>query len=193
MLKTDKKTLRIIQGYSQALLSIALSEGVVDQVEEEMTVLRDAFSSDSRLQSFLDSSKITTEGKRAAISELLGAKVSRIAAAQISLAIEQERGGLIPDIIDHYFTLTAKSRKKITAKVVTAVPLSETASQNVESTLSELVGEPVFLKTSVEPEILGGITVHLAGRIIDGSVKSLLDRLREGLSRKILTQKGDVS
>ncbi len=193
MPKTDPTTVRISQGYSQALLSIAASEGLVDQVEEELTALRDVFSADNRLQSFLDNPKVTPEGKRDAISELLGKQVSRVTAAQISLAIEQERGSLLPDIMDHYFKLTAESRKKLTAKVITAVPLSDTASRNIESTLSELVGEPVFLKVSVDPEILGGITVHLAGRIIDGSLKSRLNRLREGLSRKILTEKGEAA
>jgi len=193
MPKTDPTIVRIAEGYSQAILSIAQSEGLVDQVEEELTGLRDAFSSDSRLQSFIDNPKITPEGKRDAISELLGKQVSKVTAAQISLAIEQERGSLLPDIIDQYFKLTAESRKKLTAKVITAVPLSDAASQNIESTLSGLVGEPVFLKTSIDPAILGGITVHLAGRIIDGSLKSRLDRLREGLSRKILTEKGEAS
>ncbi len=193
MPKTDLTTAQIAQGYSQALLSIAKSEGLLDRVEEELTALRDAFSSDSRLGAFLDNQKVTTEGKRDAISELLGKQVSEITRTQISLAIEQGRGSLLPDIIDAYFALTAESRKKITAKIITAVPLSDAALQNIESTLSELVGVPVFLKTAVDPEILGGITVHLAGRIIDGSLKSRLDHLREGLSRKILTEKGDVS
>lgn len=193
MPKTDLTTAQIAQGYSQALLSIAKSEGLLDRVEEELTALRDAFSSDSRLGAFLDNQKVTTEGKRDAISELLGKQVSEITRTQISLAIEQGRGSLLPDIIDTYFALTAESRKKITAKIITAVPLSDAALQNIESTLSELVGVPVFLKTAVDPEILGGITVHLAGRIIDGSLKSRLDHLREGLSRKILTEKGDVS
>lgn len=193
MPKTDPKTAHIAQGYSQALLSVAKSEGLVDQVEEELTALGDAFSSDSRLQAFLDNPKVTSEGKRDAISELLGKQVSRITSAQISLAIEQERGALLPSIIEQYFKLTAESRKKLTAKVITAVPLSDAASQNIESTLSELVGEPVFLKASVDPEILGGITVHLAGRIIDGSLKNRLEHLREGLSRKILTEKGEAS
>jgi len=193
MPKTDLTTAQIAQGYSQALLSIAKSENLVDRVEEELTALREAFSSDSRLRAFLENPKVTTEGKRDALSELLGKQVSVITKTQVSLAIEQGRGALLPEIIDAYFALTSESRKKITAKVITAVPLSDAALQNIESTLSELVEAPVFLKTTVDPEILGGITVHLAGRIIDGSLKSRLDHLREGLSRKILTAKGESS
>ncbi|VAX33481.1 ATP synthase delta chain [hydrothermal vent metagenome] len=180
----------VIEGYAQALLSVAKSEGAVDRVEEELTGLRDVFSANHDLISFLKDPKVTEEGKRKAVSEILGDKVSPLVHFQIALAIEQGRAPLLPAIIDHFFSLTSESRKKITAKVTTAIPLSESATQKMESTLSELVGEAVFLKMSVDPDILGGIMVHLGDRIIDGSLKGQLDQLREGISRKILTEKG---
>lgn len=180
----------VIEGYSQALLAIAKSEDALDQVEAELTELRDALSSNSDLIPFLKDPKVTAEGKRKAVGELLGDQVSPLIHYPLALAIEQERGALLPAIIDHFFALTAEFRKKMTAKVITAVPLSEAAMKNIETTLSELAGEAVYMKMSVDPEILGGITVHLGGRIIDGSLKGQLDHLREGISRKILTEKG---
>ncbi len=180
----------VIEGYSQALLSVAKSEGVVDLVETQLTELRDAFSSNNDLIPFLKDPKVTAEGKQKAMAELWGDQVSPIIHFPLSLAIEQGRAALLPAIIDHFFSLTSESRKKITAKVITAVPLSEAATKNIESTLSELVGEAVYLKMSVDPEILGGITVYLGDRIIDGSLKGQLEHLREGISRKILTEKG---
>jgi len=180
----------VIEGYAEALLAVAKSENSVDQVEKELTDLRDAFSANHDLIAFLKDPKVTAEGKRKAVAELLGDQVSQLVHFQIALAIEQNRAALLPAIIDHFFGLTSESRKKITAKVTTAVPLSEKATEKIEATLSELVGEAVFMKMSVDPDILGGITVHLGDRIIDGSLKGQLDHLREGISRKILTEKG---
>ncbi len=180
----------VIQGYASSILSVAKSEGLIDQVEAELTALREALSGHHDLIPFLKDSKVTAEGKRKAIVELMGDSVSPITQYQLSLAVEQGRGELLPGIIDHFFSLTAESRKKITAKVITAVPLSDPATQKIEATLSELAGEAVFLKMSVDPEILGGITVHLGDRIIDGSLKGQLGRMREGISRKILAEKG---
>lgn len=181
---------QVIQGYAQAILSIAKSEGCVDQVESELTEFRDALSANSEVMTFLKDPKVTSEGKRKAIVELLGEDVSALVHYPLSLAIEQGRAELLPGIIDQFFNLTAESRKKVTAKVTTAVPLSDAVAKNVEATLSELAGQSVFLKMSVDPSILGGITVQLGDRIIDGSLKGQLDHLREGLSRKILTEKG---
>ncbi len=180
----------VVEGYAQALLAVAKSEAAVDRVEEELTELRNTFSKNHELISFLKDPKITEEGKRKAVAELLGTQVSHLVHFQIGLAIEQGRAPLLPAIIDQFFSLTSESRKKITAKVTTAIPLSDSATQKMEATLSELVGEAVFLKMSVDPDILGGIMVHLGDRIIDGSLKGQLDQLREGISRKILTEKG---
>lgn len=180
----------VIAGYAQALLVLAKSEDVVDLVEEELTGLRDAFSKNHDLISFLEDPKVTAEGKRKALSELMGPKVSPLVHFQLGLAIEQGRAALLPVIIDHFFILTAESRKKITARVTTAIPLSEPIAQKIEDTLSELVGEAIFMKMAVDPDILGGIVVHLGDRIIDGSLKGQLGQLREGISRKILTEKG---
>lgn len=191
MPKPDNDFHEVIQGYSQALLAIAKSEGLVDRIEAELTDLRHVLSGDNDLLSFLKDPKVTVEGKRKALEELLGDAVSSLVRYQLSIAIEQGRGALLPAIIDHYFSLTSEYRMKITAKVITAVPLSGETARKIESILSELVGEPIFMKCSVDPNILGGITVHLGDRIMDGSLKGQLDHLRDGISRKILTEKGE--
>ncbi len=192
MPKFDSELHNLIQGYSLALFGVAKCEGLIDRIESELTDLRDTLSSNEELLPFLKDPKVTPEGKRKALSELLGDKISPLIHFQLSLAIEQGRAPLLPAIIDGFFDLTAESRKKITAKVTTAIALSESAIKKIETTLSDLAGEPVFLKMSVNPEILGGITVHLGDRIIDGSLKGQMDQLREGISRKILTEKGNA-
>lgn len=190
MSKTDNERGEIARGYSQGLLSIAQGEGLTDQVEGELTGLREAFSSNADLLSFLKDSRVTSEGKRKALADILGEGVSRITHSQIALAIEQGRGALLPEIIDTFFRLAAESRKKLTAKVTTAVPLSEEMAQKVEGTISGLAGAPIFLKRSVNPDLLGGIVIQLGDRIIDGSLSGQFKQFQEGISRKILTEKG---
>ncbi|MFQ5543241.1 MAG: ATP synthase F1 subunit delta [Nitrospiria bacterium] len=190
MAKPDNKNGNIAQGYSQGLLSIAQGEGLTDQVEGELSDLREALSSNGDLLTFLKDPKVTSEGKKKALADILGAGVSHITHYQIALAIEQGRGACLPEIIDVFFQLAAESRRKLTAKVTTAVPLSEEMAQKVEETISNLAGEPIFLKRAVNTDLLGGIVIQLGDRIIDGSLSSQFKQLQEGISRKILTEKG---
>ncbi|MFQ5780407.1 MAG: FoF1 ATP synthase subunit delta, partial [Nitrospiria bacterium] len=74
-----------------------------------------------------------------------------------------------------------------TAKVVTAVPLSKETEKKLVETLSDLIGGAVFLEKSIDPALLGGIVVQIGERIIDGSLRGQLNRLREEISMKIMT------
>ncbi len=86
-------------------------------------------------------------------------------------------------MIDEVSREAGASRGKLTAQVKTAVPLTAETEKRLEEVLSKLAGQRVFLKTSVDPTLLGGVVVRLGGRIIDGSVKGRLDRLRAVISK----------
>ncbi|MCL2332112.1 MAG: F0F1 ATP synthase subunit delta [Actinomycetia bacterium] len=60
------------------------------------------------------------------------------------------------------------------AEVVTAAPLSEAAKAQLIAKLSERVAQPIELRESVDPSILGGIKVTLNGQEFDGSLATQL-------------------
>lgn len=81
-------------------------------------------------------------------------------------------------------------RKEGSAEVITAIPLSKKAQKSVERVLSELAGEGVTIKMSVDPTLLGGIFVRIGEQIIDVSIRGQLDRLKEGIYKEILAHEG---
>jgi F-type H+-transporting ATPase subunit delta len=68
------------------------------------------------------------------------------------------------------------------ATVLTAVPLSEDERQAVVRRLQELTGKEIVLETQVDPEILGGLVARVGDRLIDGSTRSQLLKLRSRLA-----------
>lgn len=193
MAKVDRPRAEIVRGYAQAMLMVAAGEEMLDQVEQELTQFKKVLEKNSAVLEFLKDPKISPEGKEKAAGEILGGEVSQITLHQIMLAIGQGRGELLLDILDEFFRLASESRKKATAEVVTAVPLTEETGKKLEEVLSGLIGEAVFLKKAVDPSLLGGLVVRVGERIIDGSVRGQLLRMREGISREILTEKGRSS
>lgn len=193
MAKVDRPKSEIVRGYAQAMLMVAAGEEMLDQVEQDLTQFKKVLEKNSAVLEFLKDPKVAPEGKEKAVGEILGTDVSQITLHQTALAIGQGRGELLLEIIEAFFHLASESRKKATAEVVTAVPLSEETGKKLEQVLSELIGEAVFLKKAVDPSLLGGLVVRVGERIIDGSVRGQLQRMREGISREILTEKGRSS
>jgi F-type H+-transporting ATPase subunit delta len=67
------------------------------------------------------------------------------------------------------------------AVVTTAVDLSAEQLTQIESTLSEALGVSIDARAETDPNILGGLVVRVGDRLIDGSLRSRLESLRQEL------------
>lgn len=66
----------------------------------------------------------------------------------------------------------------LTAEVVAAVKLDETMLIQLKKQLMEMMGQPVTPLITVDPKLLGGMTIKVGDRMIDGSLRSKLNNLR---------------
>jgi len=65
--------------------------------------------------------------------------------------------------------------------VTSAIPLTKKEQRTINRDLVELLGEGFELSFLVDPNILGGLIVHVGNRVVDGSVIGQLEKLQESL------------
>ncbi|MDP3017153.1 MAG: ATP synthase F1 subunit delta [Deltaproteobacteria bacterium] len=169
----------VVRGYAEALFQVARAEEALDRVEEELTRLKNGLESNAEVKEFLSNLQISPEGKKSALFQIFGEKISTLTLNWINLVIDQGRQRRLPNIIEAFFTLAQESREKVTAEVVTSVPLSEDLVQRLEKELSRASKKQVFLKPMVDESILGGVIVKIENKIIDGSVKHRLEEMKQ--------------
>lgn len=169
----------VVRGYAEALFQVARAEEALDRVEEELTRLKNGLESNAEVKEFLSNLQISPEGKKSALFQIFGEKISTLTLNWINLVIDQGRQRRLPNIIEAFFTLAQESREKITAEVITSVPLSEDLVQRLEKELSRASKKQVFLKQMVDESILGGVIVKIENKIIDGSVKHRLEEMKQ--------------
>jgi len=63
------------------------------------------------------------------------------------MVVDQGRQRRLPVIIEAFLTLTEDARDKVTAEVITAIPLSEDLAQSLEQALSQSDQKTSFSKT----------------------------------------------
>jgi F-type H+-transporting ATPase subunit delta len=56
------------------------------------------------------------------------------------------------------------------------------AETELKAALERVTGKSIRLESKIDPEVMGGVVVVLKDRLIDGSVRHGLDRLREELA-----------
>ncbi len=168
----------LVKSYAEALFQVARAEEMLDRVEEELTTLNKALDSNAELREFLSNPQITSDGKKSALFQIFGEKISPITLHWMNMVVDQGRQRRLPTIIEAFLTLTEDARDKVTAEVTTSIPLSEDLAKRLEQELSKVTKKRVFLKPMVDDSILGGVIVKIENKVIDGSVKHRLEEIK---------------
>jgi F-type H+-transporting ATPase subunit delta len=81
-------------------------------------------------------------------------------------------------MIEAFLAELAARRGEVTAEVTAAQPLSEAQLAALNEQLRRSVGSRVSIDVQVDPGLIGGLVVKLGSRMVDGSIKSKLQRLQ---------------
>ena len=65
--------------------------------------------------------------------------------------------------------------------VISAVPLGDELLAKTQATLEKLTGTRVLLETEVDPALIGGIVAKVGDLVLDGSIKTQLNGLKESI------------
>ncbi len=169
----------LVRGYAEALFQVARAEESLDRTEEELTRLKSSLESNAELKEFLSNPQIPPDGKKSAFSQIFGEKLSPLTLHWINMVVDQGRQRKLPTIIETFFGLAQEAREKVTAEVISSIPLSEEMIERLEKELSRTSKKRVFLKPTVEESILGGVIVKIENKIIDGSIKHRLEEIKK--------------
>ena len=82
--------------------------------------------------------------------------------------------------LDHTRVRAAEANKAV-AEVRTAVALNQDQQDRLAKALGEATGRQVTLKVVIDPSVLGGVVAQVGDTVIDGSVRTKLERLRKAL------------
>jgi F-type H+-transporting ATPase subunit delta len=101
-----------------------------------------------------------------------------------ALKLMQERGDL--DLLDEVTANLTRAiggqSQPVKAEVVSATELSAEEQERLRKTLTEQYGEGLVFTFRVDPTLLGGLRVRVGDRLIDTSIASRLNALRESLT-----------
>jgi F-type H+-transporting ATPase subunit delta len=166
----------------EALLASADRAGDLSEVEDELFRFGQVVSGTPALAVALGDS--TTEPARRAelVKALLSGKAKPITIRLAELALEGFGGRSFEGALIRLVELAAERRDRQVAYVTVAGPLNEEEERRLGAKLSELYGREVALKITVDPEILGGISLRVGNDLYDGTILRRLTETRIALT-----------
>ncbi len=67
--------------------------------------------------------------------------------------------------------------------MTTAIELDDSVKSKIGDKIGEQTGRKVELRSTVDPEILGGIVLRVGNSILDASIRNRLNQLRRQVAR----------
>ena len=99
----------------------------------------------------------------------------------LNLLIEKKRADILPDIAYEMQLMVDKDQNISHGSIISAVVLEGALLKNIQATLEKLTGNRVILETQVDPSIIGGIIAKVGDLVLDGSIKTQLNGLKESI------------
>lgn len=172
----------IARRYAKAIFELAVESGSLDAVSGDLSLAREVFEATPELFSQLTSPIVGREQKLALIEKLLAAaRFGPTVANALRLLAERHRLNLLPLIAESFDGMVDDHVGRIHSRVVSARPLEQQDLSEISRRLSQALRRQVVVDAAVDPELLGGLTVEVDGRTIDGSVRGQLKSLSRQL------------
>lgn len=169
-----------VRRYAEAAFEVGLRDNTVEAWRAELDTAA-LIASDERVGRMLANPAIALEQRDELAKRLFGTVVSGPVLNLIQLMIRRGRIHELPRLAAEFQRLD-NARQGITlATATSAAPLTNDEIQALTERMEQFAGGRIELDTQVDPSLLGGVVVRVGDRLIDGSVRGRLERLRNQL------------
>ena len=167
--------------YAQALFETATSEGVVDDTREQLEFLGGLVTGSPELQQLMRNPDVDSPDKLQILERVTRGRWSPLVRSSLQAMMGMGRAELIPALAEAFAAMVEEDRGRLRVIVRTVHPLSEPTAQRLRKRLEQREGKQIEMEMEPAPELLGGVQIRLDHRVIDGSIRAQLDRLRQRL------------
>ncbi|MCD6435810.1 MAG: F0F1 ATP synthase subunit delta [Clostridiales bacterium] len=173
----------VAKTYSQALFEFALESDSLNSINEEFEFVVNSFKTYNEFFELFKSPKISIEDRKRIIREVFQEKISTGMLNFILIILDKRRSSEIINIDYEFKKLFDKHFGIAKAYVKSVKELDENEKSELVKKLSELTGKEIHLKTSIDPEMIGGVYIKIGDKVIDGSIRNKLNEIKEELKQ----------
>ncbi|MCL1843608.1 MAG: ATP synthase F1 subunit delta [Defluviitaleaceae bacterium] len=166
--------------YATALFEISEESGLLDDYLEQAQLVCDNIKSEDA-QRILAHPRISSDEKYAFLQKAFGENVHEDLLGFMRLVVSKNREAYLLPALKKLVDMIKTHRLQTTARVVSAVPLTEAQASKLTSTLVKKLGKKVDITVIVDPSVIAGISIHVDGFFLDRTVRTMLKDMKESL------------
>ncbi|HEY8533545.1 MAG TPA: F0F1 ATP synthase subunit delta [Micromonospora sp.] len=167
---------------AETLLAAAERAGELAEVEDELFRFGHIVDGHPELAIALGDVTVEPARRTELVRTLLEGKAKAITIRLAELAVQGFGGRAVSAGLSRLVELAAERRDRQIAHVTVAAPLTEDEERQLCARLAEMYGREVTVKCTVDPSVLGGMSVLIGSHLYDGTVRRRLTDTRKALT-----------
>lgn len=168
--------------YAKALFDLAQQEKQLEAVRERLDQIDQMIQTVPELLSLCQNPIYHLDEKKRVL-ERLATQIGSppLLKRFIQLLVQKNRLPHLPEIVKVFSGLVDAAQGRQNVRVRLARELSSKQLAGLRQRLEEMMHRTVELKIESDPSLIGGMVIHVGGRVYDGSVREQLRGLRRDL------------
>ena len=168
--------------YAKALKELALEQGVLEKVRDDMKLISSVCQNNHDFAVVLDSPIIKTDKKQAILKEIFTGKICKLTELFMNILATKRRESYIEAIAIEFVKQFKEHKKILTAIVTTASGLDESLKKKVMEVIKDGGQSEVELIEKINDKLIGGFTLQVGDKRIDASIAKQLRKLAMSFS-----------
>ena len=168
------------RNYAEAVFQLGERSGNLERYAQTLDAVAAAVEQTPRFQAVLMSPRVPKAEKARLLGDALRDS-PREFVLFLQSVVKRGRQQLLREIATEYLALLDQKLDRVRAGVTLARLPDEKLKRTIQEQLSQQLGKQVLPSFNVDPEILGGAIVRVGERVLDGSLRRRMTKLRRQL------------
>jgi F-type H+-transporting ATPase subunit delta len=170
----------VARNYAEALFELGQRAGAVERYADLIDAVAAAVETTPRVEAVLMSPRVPKAEKARILGEAMK-DGPRDFVLFLQALVKRGRHRLLREIAHEYMELLDEKLDRVRAGVTLARKPDEKLQRTIQELLSRRLEKQVIASYSVDPEILGGAIIRVGDRVLDGSLRRRMTKLRRQL------------
>ncbi len=170
----------IARPYAQAVFELARESERFDDWSRQLALLTEIAGHED-FNGLISDPRITRDQVLSVVLEIAGEKLDAPARNLVRTLSHYRRLSALPLIAEQFESLRAEDEGIVEAQLETAYELDDEQQTRLVETLQLRLGRKVRLTSQVNGDLIGGAVVRAGDWVVDGSVRSQLNKLASSL------------
>ncbi|MCL4503034.1 MAG: F0F1 ATP synthase subunit delta [Deltaproteobacteria bacterium] len=174
--------LTVARRYAKALLTLGKEDGKYKEYGEGISGFAALMQREPELRDALLNPVHSQEDRHKLLLRMIELlQMSPMVANLLQLMFDKHRLDALDGVAQAYQQLVDEVENVSRAKVKTAIFLDDATQERLRQTMEKLTGSTVVMEVEEDPSIIGGIVARVGDLVLDGSVRTQINSLRESL------------